>query len=247
MTRDRHGEGGRRRPLSDGVVEDLRERIVSGEVSPGDKVPSESELMARHGVSRTVVREAVSRLQAEGLVHTRRGSGSFALAPPPSDPTRTLPVPRTLAQRRELLAFRVGVEAEAAALAAAHRSPQALAMLDRALADFAAAGAHPSAALLSDFDFHRAVAQAAHNSYLLRAVSDLGPTMIAMPRRRLAPDGGEVTPDRLERVTAEHRAVRDAIAEGDPTAAAAAMRVHLVNSRRRLDAEADGSSRSHQA
>lgn len=244
MTRAGHADGGRRRPLSDIVVEDLRGRIVSGEISPGDRLPSESELTVRHGVSRTVVREAISRLQAEGLVNTRRGSGSFALTPPPSEVAPTgLPAPRTLAQRRELLAFRIGVETEAAALAALHRTPQALAMLDRALVDFDAASTSPSGALLSDFGFHRAVAEASRNSYLLRAISDLGPTMIAMPRHRLAPpDGGGVAADRLVRVATEHRAVRDAIAEQDPSAAAAAMRVHLANSRRRLEAEAGNAS-----
>lgn len=234
---------GARRPLSLAVVEDLRGRIVSGQIGPGDKLPSESELIARHGVSRTVVREAVSRLRAEGLVHTRRGSGSFALAPPgPRSTAGGARVARTLDQRCELLAFRAAVESEAAGLAAGRQTAAALAALDRALTAFDDAGTNPAAVMAADFEFHRTVAEASGNSYLVQAVAELGTAMIAMPRNRLATgeDDAEVLTRRLRQVAAEHRAVRDTIADGDPRAAAAAMRLHLASSRRRLVAEAGG-------
>ena len=109
------------RNLTSALVDDLRARIVDGRISPGERLPSESTLIAEHGVSRTVVREAVARLQAEGLVHTRRGSGSFVLTPPAAPGGTSRPV-RTLQDRRRLLAFRPGVESEAAALAAAGMS-----------------------------------------------------------------------------------------------------------------------------
>ncbi|MFI7481804.1 FadR/GntR family transcriptional regulator [Kocuria sp. M1R5S2] len=103
--------------LTTALVEDLRARIVSGHIAPGERLPSGSTLIAEHGVSRTVVREAVARLQAEGLVHPRRGSGSYALTPPASPPGTGRPA-RTLQDRRALLGFRTGVESEATALAA---------------------------------------------------------------------------------------------------------------------------------
>lgn len=223
--------------LAVSLVDSLRRRIVDGTIPSGEKLPSESALISEFGVSRTVVREAVSRLQAEGLVHTRRGSGSFALTPPSADeePAGGMRRPRTLEERRALLAFRTGVESEAAALAATNAGAGAVAALDDALAAFDAAGNHAATAVSCDFAFHRAVAEASGNFYFVDALLSLGPAMIAMPPERLEPadDGGR--PERLRRVALEHAAVRNAIASKDPFTAAAAMRLHLANSRDRLE------------
>jgi GntR family transcriptional repressor for pyruvate dehydrogenase complex len=64
------------RSLSQGVVEQISDTIRQGVLKPGDKLPTESSLMAQHGVSRTVVREAITHLQAAGLVQTRHGIGT---------------------------------------------------------------------------------------------------------------------------------------------------------------------------
>ncbi|HYH76441.1 MAG TPA: winged helix-turn-helix domain-containing protein, partial [Arthrobacter sp.] len=74
------------RNLTADLAADLRTRIVDGVIQPGDKLPSENSLMGEFGVSRTVVRSALTRLQAEGLVETERGRGSFALTPPDDGP-----------------------------------------------------------------------------------------------------------------------------------------------------------------
>jgi GntR family transcriptional repressor for pyruvate dehydrogenase complex len=226
--------------LAVSLVDSLRRRIVDGTIPSGEKLPSESALIAEFGVSRTVVREAISRLQAEGLVYTRRGSGSFALTPPSVDEESPggMRRPRTLEERRALLAFRAGVESEAAALAAANATPGMISALDDALAAFDAAGNHPATAVSCDFAFHRAVAEASGNFYFVDALLSLGPAMIAMPPQRLEPaDDGCGQSERLHRVAVEHTAVRNAIAAGDPLTAAAAMRLHLANSRARLDGE----------
>ncbi|MCD1145246.1 FCD domain-containing protein [Kocuria sp. LUK] len=219
--------------LTTALVEDLRARIVDGRIAPGERLPSESTLIAEHGVSRTVVREAIARLQAEGLVHTRRGSGSFALTPPSAAPGTGRPV-RTLQERRELMAFRIAVESEAAALAASARTDQHLAAMAAALDRFGAEE-RPSAALAEDFAFHRTVAEASGNPYFVDALRELGPAMIAMPPQRLDAGGAG---DRTARVEAEHRAVLAAVRAGDPLAAAAAMRLHLTESRWRLEEQA---------
>ncbi|WP_417218231.1 FadR/GntR family transcriptional regulator [Arthrobacter sp.] len=221
--------------LTSTLVEHLRREIIEGRIAAGDKLPSESALIAAHAVSRTVVREAITRLQAEGLVHTRRGSGSFALTPPPDPPGGTGPRPaRSLPERRALLDFRMGVESEAAALAAGARKPRDLEVLRSALLAFSAAGTSPSEALSCDFAFHQGVARASGNPYFSDVLDGLGPAMISMPRHRLAP--GTADAHRLGDVMAEHNAVFAAIEDQDPRAAAAAMRTHLVNSRRRLEA-----------
>lgn len=227
--------------LSGALVAALRARIVDGDIAPGEKLPSEAALAVEHQVSRTVVREAIARLNLEGLVHTRRGSGSYALAPPADDGDGA-PVARSLEDRLGLVDFRLGVETQAAALAAERRSDAHLDALATRLRDLDAAQGHPATAMQHDFAFHRLLAEAAQNRYLLEALDRLGPQMIAMPRGRLdrVAGSGDGAPARFATVAQEHRAVLDAVAARDALAAAAAMRVHLAGSRRRLLAEAGG-------
>jgi GntR family transcriptional repressor for pyruvate dehydrogenase complex len=226
--------------LSGNLVEALRTRIVNGDIAPGEKLPSEPRLATEHGVSRTVVREAIVRLNLEGLVHTRRGSGSYALTPPADDADGAPPLARSLADRLALVEYRLALEAEAAALAATRRSPAQLAALADRLDALASSDGHPATAMQHDFAFHRLVAEAAGNRFLLEALDRLGPQMIAMPRGRLdRHDGGRFTA-----VVQEHRAVLAALESQDPLAAAAAMRVHLAGSRRRLLDESGGGRHS---
>ncbi|WP_102157995.1 FadR/GntR family transcriptional regulator [Zhihengliuella halotolerans] len=211
------------------LVAALRRRIVAGDVSPGERLPSESALRAEFSLSRSAVREAMTRLQAEGFVHTRRGAGSFALAPPPA-PTTTLPPVRTLADRLALLEYRLAIEPEAAGLAAQRATRQDLNALADAVVSFEGAAEHPAEAVAHDFAFHRRIAAATGNVFLLDAVDKFGATMIAMPRVRL--ESSAVTA-----AAGEHRAVLDALRDGDSAGAAAAMRTHLTASKRRLKGE----------
>ena len=225
------------------LVAVLRRAVVEGRIAPGEKLPSENELIAAHGVSRTVVREAITALRAEGLVRTRRGAGSYVLTPPaePSAGWPGRPV-RTLEERQSLLELRTGIEAEAAGLAASRRAPEDLAAMRDALESFRSASDGPAAALAQDFAFHRAVAAASANPYLLELIDALGPVMIAMPRRRLESGSGSSEGDGSALLAAahhEHAAVLTAIEEGDARTAASAMRLHLAGSRRRL---ADGAT-----
>ncbi|HZX05928.1 FadR/GntR family transcriptional regulator, partial [Kribbella sp.] len=102
------------------IVEDLKQRILTGEIAPGEKLPGENSLVEEFGVSRTVVREAVSRLQAAGLVETFQGRGSFVLEVPERPPG--LRAVRSHRDVLELMDFRIGVETEAAGLAAVRRT-----------------------------------------------------------------------------------------------------------------------------
>ena len=109
--------------LSAGVVAGLKDKILAGDLAPGAKLPSESELIEEYAVSRTVVREAVTRLRAEGLVETQQGRGSFVLAVPESSSFNVeSSAIRTQADVLAMLDFRIGVESEAAALAALHHT-----------------------------------------------------------------------------------------------------------------------------
>ena len=210
------------RNLTADLAADLRARIVDGVIQPGDKLPSENTLINEFGVSRTVVRSALS----------------FALTPPPEGPTAgqvTRPVV-TMEDRLHLLEFRIGVEAEAAILAATNRTDRQLKVLQKALDDFTASVEHPAHAMKSDYDFHRAVAAASGNPFYSDCLASLGQTMIAMPRTRLMTGVEHYARDHFDQVVHEHGSIYAAIADGDGPSAAAAMRSHLANSRRRLRA-----------
>ena len=224
----------RPRSLAQELVEALEARLRSGDPAAGQRLPTEVALMAEFAVSRTVVREALSRLQAAGWVETRHGIGTFALAQASS------PVFHVSAQQRETLhevvatlELRIAIESESAALAAARRTDEQLATLHARLRDLDLALQNGLDSAPQDHAFHIAVAEATHNPRFADLLRTLG--VDSIPRARL---GGPVGPSAaqrhyLRRVQDEHQAIYDAIARQDPEAARAAMRAHLVNSRER--------------
>jgi DNA-binding FadR family transcriptional regulator len=222
------------RNLAQGVVEELSARIRQGEFNPGDKLPPEAAIMEAYGVSRTVVREAISQLQAGGLVQTRHGIGTFVLERQPSslgiDADSIVTVRDVLA----ILELRISMETEAAWLAASRRSDAQAIALGEALADMGRAMEQGQASVEADVRFHRLVAEATGNRYFVEMLGQLGNTLI--PRARLNTPGLEPARagDYLERVNREHEDIYNAILRQDPEAARAAMRTHLSNSRERL-------------
>lgn len=232
--------------LSQRVVDGVTERIVSGALGPGQRVPPEPALMREFGVSRSVVREAVSRLQANGLVRTRHGVGSFVLAPAPSQPLMQPPAADLkIQQKLAMLELRLSLESDAAALAAQRRSAEHLAAMERALNDFDAHRQTGEGTAEADYRFHEAIAQATGNEYFVHVLRSLSAATI--PRRALrasrrsatgkGPRFGEPSPQLRsgkDLTAQEHRAVFDAIRRGDPEAARAAMTMHLITSRERM-------------
>jgi GntR family transcriptional repressor for pyruvate dehydrogenase complex len=127
----------RARGLAHGLVEDLGEKIRSQSLRPGDKLPTESAIMQAYGVSRTVVREALSKLQAGGLVETLHGVGTFVLQPRPGGVFRL--DPGEIAASVDVLAvleLRISLETESAGLAASRRTDEQLVAMRQALDDF---------------------------------------------------------------------------------------------------------------
>src|SRR5437763_14245546 len=111
------------RSLSGELVARLAEDITSGKIAPGSQLPTEQELIAATGVSRTVVREAVAALRAEGLVITRQGVGAFVSAMPQQAPFRIDPERmQSLDEILNVMELRLGVEIESAGLAAERAS-----------------------------------------------------------------------------------------------------------------------------
>jgi len=205
----------------------IGDRIVAGDIAPGERLPSEGKLVEEFGVSRTVVREALQRLQSRGLVRTRVGSGSYALTPPAPVAGDDWLAAGTEAERGELHAFRIAVESEAAALAARNAAEGDRATIDAALAELESA-VLPAQTVDADFAFHRAVAAASGNRYLLATLDRLGARAIVLLPARIADAPREQA--EAAAMLAEHRAVAVAIRLGDPLAASAAMRAHLTAS-----------------
>jgi GntR family transcriptional regulator, transcriptional repressor for pyruvate dehydrogenase complex len=236
-------EAVRRRPrsLAMELVEALGDRIRDGRLAAGDKLPTEAAFMAEFGVSRTVVREAISKLQASGLVQTRHGIGTFVVGLGDAAPFKL--APEQFATLRDVIAvleLRIGIETEAASLAAQRRNTDNLRQMRSALDAVAAAVEEGRDAVGPDFQFHLEIARATQNAHFAELMSSLG-TMI-IPRARLdgAPEMSDEQRQYLRRVNAEHESIFDAIRNQDSDAARAAMRTHLANSRERRRRAAQG-------
>jgi DNA-binding FadR family transcriptional regulator len=233
---------GRRRPrtLAFELVDALGDRIRDGRFATGDKLPTETALMGEFGVSRTVVREAISKLQAAGLVETRHGIGTFAVGLGDASAFRI--DPQQLATLRDVIAvleLRIGLETEAAAIASQRRTAQNLVALREALNMFSDAVEEGRDAVAADFQFHLEISRATQNPHFASLMGTLGSMII--PRARLTsatedPGAAAEAQDLrhyLRRVNAEHESIFDAIANADAEGARAAMRTHLANSRER--------------
>jgi len=223
------------RNLAQGVVAFISDDIRAGALTPGDKLPTESEIMRLQGVSRTVVREAISHLQAAGLVETRHGIGTFVLAPPPAQ--RLGLDPGTVVTMRDVLAIlelRISLETEAAGLAASRRSDEQLALLRGALDDFLHCCKTGGDTVGADVRFHLLIAQASGNRYFHDILDHLGTNIIPRARLNSARLAHDEPAAYMDRVNREHDDILNAITRQDPEAARAAMRTHLSNSRERL-------------
>lgn len=232
------------------VVDGVYERIQNGTLKPGDRVPPEPELMREFDVSRTVVREAMSRLQASGLVETRHGIGTFVLASAGNEPLLAKP-PNNIKIRQKLamLELRISLESEAASLAAVRRNEQHLATMREALDAYDSHRRAGHNTTEDDYRFHVQIAAATGNEYFEEVLCNLGSA--TMPTRAQqspsqtpsAPETGQpgrfgeplpILEDGKEITQREHEAIYEAIRRGDAAAARAAMFMHLSNSRERL-------------
>ncbi|GKS84663.1 FadR family transcriptional regulator [Acidovorax sp. SUPP2522] len=224
----------RARGLANAVVEDFSGKIRDRLLTPGDKLPTESEIMRAHDVSRTVVREALSKLQAAGLVETRHGIGTFVLPPRAGGVFRLDPSELTASvDVLAVLELRISLETESAGLAAMRRSETHLQAMRQALDDFERNVAMGGDTVGHDFRFHLQIAEATGNPYFADIMNHLGTTLI--PRTRISGIRNAVRGhEYLSRVNREHEEIYSAIARKDPESARAAMRIHLTNSRERL-------------
>jgi DNA-binding FadR family transcriptional regulator len=217
--------------LTDALFVKLEASIRAGELPPGSRLPTQKDIALSEGVSRTVVREAVARLGAQGLTVSRQGSGVYVAE---IAEYRALQITRSelneLADVIRLLEIRLGVETEMAGLAAARRTTADIGSLQHALLEMGNAASEPVAAARADRDFHLAIARATQNEYYVRFIDFLGSRLV--PPRNLylrdQPDSAHV--DYTRKVRAEHEAVVDAIIRMDSARAREAARHHMQES-----------------
>ena len=233
----------RRGGLVQAVVAHLQQQIQSGQLKPGDKLPTESAVMQALGVSRTVVREAISHLQASGQVQTRHGIGTFVLKGGSAQNFRIAEQDMaTLDDVIAVLELRISLESEAAGLAAQRANADQLTAMAAALHGFATAIDNRSDAVPSDFQFHMEIARATGNRHFAELMTYLGTHIIPRTRIKTADQAPEGRQAYLERVHGEHESIYNAIRNHDAEAARAAMRTHLSNSRDRLRKARSGSA-----
>lgn len=217
--------------LADRVYGQLLEFIVEQNLDQGDRLPSEHELSRLTAVSRPIVREALMRLQADGLIESRRGAGSFLRQRPAARQIQHLR-PAQVRARLDAFEVRIVLEPAAARLAALHRNDEELAIMKAALAGLSAAHAAAEPGGAHDLTLHRTIAEASRNPMFLVALDALEEHVegIIVPSLALIAEGSQ---QRARRVEQEHVTILEAIERADADCAEAAMRLHLISARSR--------------
>jgi DNA-binding FadR family transcriptional regulator len=224
--------------LADRVTESLLQKIKSGEFAVHARLPSELALGQRYAVSRTVIREAVSRLKSEGLVETRQGSGTVVLDASLSAPFRIDVDVSDASDARQavlrVIELRRGLEAEMAALAAERRTQAQSELIMEALGAIDVAVASGQDGVEQDLAFHTAISDATGNPLYTSLLHFLRQFLrAAISIGRISASGHADFSGQLKE---EHGAIADAIARKDTVAARAAAHQHLDNVARRINA-----------
>jgi GntR family transcriptional regulator, transcriptional repressor for pyruvate dehydrogenase complex len=225
----------REQRLYERVVEKVMSLIASGTWKPGDRLPVERELAESFGVSRTVVREAVKALEAQGILESSTGSGVFVRAADPNMISRSL---QTYIQLSKQVDFEIRLnevrrvlEVEIAALAAERATPEQRATLHQICDRMRAGGISPEAMAELDFSLHSALAEATQNELFKVLLM----SFIAQLREQIILTWEEYGERPVKTVLNQHEAVVAAVDTGDVDAARKAMSKHLAYSREVLE------------
>lgn len=217
--------------LVDVVGEQIRQSIEGGGYRSGDRLPSEPELTAQLGVSRTVLREAIKRLQTDGLVTIRRGIGTYVADR--SDLTNCLRLVRTAMalSPRELLQYvelREAVEVHAVRRAALEATDREITEVEALCGEMEDEAQDWDVAMQLDLQFHLRLVDIGKNA-LMRGILEILHEHILEGMRRTTPQPRQCTMSR--RV---HMGIVEAVRNRDPDAAEAAIRDHMNILVRRL-------------
>ncbi|MDD2924581.1 FadR/GntR family transcriptional regulator [Rhodoferax sp.] len=219
--------------LSDQVADVLAAEIRAGRLAVGDKLPTEAVLVAQFSVSRTVVREAMSRLKSLGLVDSRQGSGVYVreqgFSPLNFDASSVVSKQAVI----QMVEVRRGLEAEVAALAAQRRTQADVRRIRKCISLLTRAVQAGGDGVDEDVQYHRAIAEAARNPFLIGTLEYLGQFLSGATRVTRANEARRT--DFAGQVCDEHAAILQAIEAGDAAAARQAAARHMDNAIRRIE------------
>lgn len=219
--------------LADRVTRLLVDQIRSGHYPVNARLPTEKFMTEQYGVSRTVVREAISRLKSEGLVDTRQGSGTVVLDPKASQVFRLARDEQDPAAGVvRIIELRRGIEAEMAALAAERRTAAQMTLIRRALKAIDRSVSDGGDGVEADLEFHLAISRAAGNPYFTELLSLL--TNALQDAIRITRQNESRRADLAADVRAEHEAIAAAIEARDPAAARNAAHAHMQRTATRI-------------
>ncbi|HQZ11374.1 MAG TPA: FadR/GntR family transcriptional regulator [Devosia sp.] len=227
--------------LSAMVVEALRAQLLNGEIRAEARLPTEASLTRTFGVSRTVVREALAVLAADGLVEARQGAGVFAMRRPTSAfGSLAAEMGSRVSSALHVLEVRLAIEVESAALAAQRCSPPQEAAIQEAFFEFERMVRLGRPTGSADLAFHRAIAAATGNPHYAEILASLGEK--AIPCDVTSPWSTEHTQSAAyqQQLMAEHLAILNAIVARDADGARTAMRQHLGSSYERYRGRLSG-------
>jgi len=211
------------------VIQGIKTMLTTGELKAGDRLPVENDLAAQLGVSRGSLREGVRALAILGVLDTRQGDGTYVTSLDPSvllSPIGLLADLQTEGSEAHLLDVRRILEAESAARAAQHLTPEALLALGRVLDsvdEMLAEDADLERFIETDAAFHRGIAQASGNPALAALIDSLGGQTFRARLWRAINDRGS-----LADTQQEHRAILAELIRGDPERARIRMSVHIL-------------------
>ncbi|SAL22746.1 GntR family transcriptional regulator [Caballeronia terrestris] len=218
--------------LADRIYSDILNSIIEGEFKEGDRLLTEHALAERFSTSRPTVREALARLRADGIIVTRRGSGTTVGRRPDPDVRRFAPL-ETLSDIRRCYEFRVVTEAGAAALAARHADDSDIAAIQAAWEELERVVETQGIGAKDDFAFHIAIARASKNQFFITVMTFIEEQVVFS--MNLSRNLSLVkTLERQRLVQAEHLEVLEAIRAHDPERAGRAMKAHLENALDRM-------------
>ena len=212
--------------ISDQVFDQLRELIFRGEFKTGDKILTERELAEAFSVSRTSVRDAINKLVVMGLLEQRQGQGTFVCTPENRDKNLIgTMVESQDASITDLLEVRMGLECNAAALAAARAVDKDFKFMEKSIEEMQKEVASGRLGTEADAAFHMAIAYATQNPLQVFIMKNFYDFLFTGIKVNL--EGLYQIPANIKTIQEQHKVIFQAILDHDPEAAHRAMKRHI--------------------
>lgn len=217
--------------LSEQIAQVLGDEIMMGNIGAGEKLPSEADLCRRFSVSRTVIREAIGRLEYDGFLEAKQGSRAVVASSGNRRAFRIDQVqPMGMQDMAQLYEFRLMIESSAVTLAARRADPAILTKLRQCIAAMQADEQRDVLGSEANVQFHQLIAEASGNTYLTNFMKFLNEKisyLSLVDGRQIKKEGSEAL------IHTEHRAICDAIENKDGVRARLTLQQHILNAARR--------------